>query len=324
MRVAMMGAALVLAGALAGGTAAAPVTHAACAKGKVAKTVKGKRVCVAKPPARQKPPTRPKAPALAPSKRGHYSGATAQNAEISFDVAVVSGRVVLRGITVPELDETCDPGAGAIAFSVSFGAYALYPNAKGHVHASVSFDRGTAGRGTLVLDGTVSADGRASGTLLDTESLNTSGQTYACSTGTLAWTAGTGVDAVALAPRPETGHYHGTTAQGASIDFDVVSTSGVLFAQNLAIVEVDESCAPGQIPIALYNVSFGAVPMLVDGRGRLHVVFVDPNVRTLTVDAVLDASGHAFGTLVDRQVIEQGSASLACDSGVVSWNALRQ
>src|SRR4051812_17314451 len=130
MRVAMMGAALVLAGALAGATAAAPATHAACANGKVAKTVKGKRVCVRKAPARQKPPARPKAPALAPSKRGHYSGATAQNAEISFDVAVVSGRVVLRSITVTELDETCTPGGGAIAFSVAFGAYALYPNAK--------------------------------------------------------------------------------------------------------------------------------------------------------------------------------------------------
>src|SRR4051794_17053748 len=104
MRVAMMGAALVLAGALAGGSLAAPVTHAACAKGKVAKTVKGKRVCVKKAPVRQ---PAPKKPGLAPSRRGHYRGVTAQNAEISFDVAVVSGRVVLRGLTAPELDETC-------------------------------------------------------------------------------------------------------------------------------------------------------------------------------------------------------------------------
>jgi hypothetical protein len=153
MRVAMMGAALVLAGALAGGTAAAPATHAACAKGKVAKLVKGKRVCVKKPPA------------LAPAKRGHYAGATAQNAPISFDVAVVSGKVVLRGITIPELDETCDPGGGAIAFSVAFGPFALHPDAKGRVHASVSFDRGDAGHGAFVLDATVNASGRATGTL---------------------------------------------------------------------------------------------------------------------------------------------------------------
>jgi hypothetical protein len=324
MRVAMMGAALVLAGALAGGTAAAPVTHAACAKGKVVKTVKGKRACVNKVPAPPKPP------ALAPSKRGHYSGATVQNAAISFDVVVVSGAVVVRGITVPEMDETCTPGGGAIAFSVAFGTYPLSPDAKGRVHTSLKFDRGDAGRGTFTLDAVVTAAGKASGTLTDTELLNANGQTYSCSTGTLAWTAGTGAAAVALAPRAAPGHYHGTTSQGASIDFDVVSSGGVLYAQGLSLVEIDESCAPGQIPVALYDVSFGDAPMLVDGHGRLHVVFqqpastLDPSSRVFALDATVDTAGHATGTLADHQVVAVDAAMLTCDSGQVSWNALRQ
>jgi hypothetical protein len=315
----MMGAALVLAGALAGGTAAAPVTHAACAKGKVAKLVKGKRVCVKKPPA------------LAPSKRGHYDGVTAQNAPISFDVAVVSGKVVLREITVPELDETCDPGGGVIAFSVSFGPFALHPDAKGHVNTSLSFDRGNTGRGTFVLDASVDSSGRATGTLVDKESLDANGQTYACSTGTLNWTAGTGAAAVPLAPRPEPGHYHGTTSQGASLDFDLVSNSGVLYAQALSVVEVDETCSPGQISIALYNLSFGAFPILVDGRGRLHFLFqqvpsssLDPSARTFALDAAIDAAGHAFGTMGDHQVVALDTGALTCDSGQVTWNAVRQ
>jgi hypothetical protein len=319
MRVAMMGAALVLAGVLAGGTSAAPVTHAACAKGKVAKLVKGKRVCVKKPPA------------VAPSKRGHYSGATAQNAAIAFDVAVVSGKLVLRGITVPELDETCDPGGGAVAFNVAFGPYALYPNAKGHVHTSVSFDRGNAGRGTFVLDATVTRSGHASGTLTDTESLNANGQTYACTTGTVAWTAGNGGAAVAVAPRAEPGHYHGTTSQGASVDFDLVSNGGVLYAQGFSVVEVDETCSPGQVSVALYNLSFGASPMLVDGRGRMHFVYqqvpassLDMTARTFALDAAFDAGGHAFGTMTDHQVVDEDTGPLTCDTGQVTWNAVRQ
>jgi hypothetical protein len=323
MRVAMMGAALVLFGALAGGTAAAPVQRAACANGKVAKVVKGKRVCVKKAPAK-KPAGR------APSKRGHYSGATAQNAAISFDIAVVSGKIVLRGITVPELDETCEPGGGTIAFSVAFGAFALHPDAKGRVHTRVSFDRGNAGRGTFALDATVTTAGHATGTLTDTELLNANGQTYACSSGSLSWTAGTGAAAVPLAPRPQPGHYHGTTSQGASIDLDVVSSGGVLYAQSLSLVEVDESCSPGQVPVALYNVSFGAAPMLVDGRGRLHFVFqqdpsssLDTSARTFTIDASFDRAGHVFGTLVDHQVIPQDGGALTCDTGQVSWNAVR-
>lgn len=318
MRVAMMGVALVLAGALAGGSSAARGRQAACAKGKVVKVVKGKRVCVAK------------APALAPSKRGHYTGATAQNGAISFDVAIASGKVVLRGITVPELDESCDPGGGTIAFSVAFGSFPLHPDAKGRVRTSLSFDRGNAGRGTFALDATVNASGHATGTLTDTESLNANGQTYACSTGSLAWTAGTGAAAVPRAPVPQTGHYHGTTSQNASIDFDVVSNGGVLYAQGLSFVELDESCSPGQVRLALYNVSFGAAPILVDGHGRLHFVFqqvpvssLDP-ARTFALDATFDAAGHAFGTATDQQVVAQDTETLTCDSGQVTWSAVRQ
>jgi hypothetical protein len=314
MRGAISVVVLALAGVVAGTSAAAPARHEACAKTKV---VKGKRVCV-----------KQAAPPLAPSKRGHYTGATAQNAAISFDVVVTGGRVVLRTITVPELDEPCSPGGDVVAFSIAFGSFPLYPAKSGHVHMNVSFDRGTSGRGTFVLDGTVNAAGKASGTLVDTESLNSNGQTLACTTGTIAWSGGTGAASVKLAPRPQPGHYHGVTSQGASIDFDVVSNGGVLYAQGLAFVEIDESCSPGQVPIALYDVSFGTAPMLVDGHGHLHFVYqqlpsssLDPGGRTFTLDGTLDPQGHAAGTVTDHQVLAEDTGPLTCDTGPVTWSA---
>jgi hypothetical protein len=42
------------------------------------------------------------------------------------------------------------------------------------------------------------------------------------------------------------------------------------------------------------------------------------------LDATVDTAGHATGTLADHQVVAVDAAMLTCDSGQVSWNALRQ
>jgi hypothetical protein len=278
----------------------------------------GKRVCVRR------------AVTLAPSKRGHYDGATAQNAAIAFDVAVVGGKVVLRGMKLPELDETCTPGGDTIAFSNAFGTYALVPDLHGKVHARFGFDRSGGGRGAFAFDGVVDASGHASGTLSDSESLNMNGVALSCSTGTVRWSAGTGAAVLHPTAPPQQGHYHGVTAQGSSIDFDVTAIDGILYAQNLSFVEIDETCSPGQVAVALYSVSFGSTLMLVDGHGHLHFAFeelpassLDPTSRTFTFDATIDSTGHALGTVSDQNVLADATGTLSCVSGQVTWSATR-
>jgi hypothetical protein len=319
-KIAISVAALALAGVISGAGIAAPPSSdagrsAACLKWK---KQHGKRVCVRR------------AVTLAPSKRGHYDGATAQNTAIGFDVAVVNGKVVLRGVKLPELDETCAPGGDTIAFNDSFGAYALVPDLHGKVHARFSFDRSGGGRGTFAFDGVVDASGHASGTLSDSESLNMNGVTLSCSTGTVTWSAGIGAAAVHPTPPPQEGHFHGATAQGSSIDFDLATIDGIRYAQSLSFVEIDETCSPGQVSIALYNVSFGSTLMLVDGHGHLHFVFqqlpaspLDPTSRTFTVDATFDSAGHVSGTVTDENVLVDPTGTLNCASGQVAWSATR-
>jgi hypothetical protein len=319
-RIAIMLAALALAGVVSVAGVAAPPSadasrSAACLKWK---KQHGKRVCVRR------------AATLAPSKRGHYEGVTAQNAAIAFDVAVVGGKVVLRGLRLPELDESCTPGGDTIAFTNSFGAYALVPDLHGRIQAHFSFDRTGGGRGTFAFDAVVDASGHASGTLSDSESLNMGGVTLSCATGTVKWTAGTGAAVIHPPAPPQQGHYHGVTAQGSSIDFDLGAIGGILYAQNLSFIEIDETCSPGQVSIALYNVSFGSTLMLVDGHGHLHFVFqqaatssLDPAARSFTLDATFDATGHVFGTVTDESVLADLTGMLRCVSGQVAWSATR-
>lgn len=298
--------------ALAGGSARAgdESSSAKCLK---YKKVKGKRVCAKRAPA---------------FVTGHYAGVTSQNAALSFDLGVSGATVTLSKITFVELDNTCDPDVGSLAFASATATKARL-DAKGRFHVQLVTQRAT-GRGVLTVDGVVTAKGAAAGTATDAESENVYGLTAVCSSGGLTWRAGAGAAAVQPAAKAPTGHYHGTTSQagGAGISFDVASVGGILYAQNILIKEIDESCEPNRRNIALSDVTVPNTP--VDGRGKLRFYLKRPDpvsplaMKVFGFEGTIDTSGHGSGTLVDQHhEIHDDSGYLpvdyACTTPPVTW-----
>ena len=307
MRVAMMGAALVLAGVLAGGTAAAPRDARSLCEGEGCEAVKGKRVCVKKPPARRSLEARP------------LQRRDRQNAAISFDVAVVvrEGRCCAASRSPSSTRRAIRVAARWRSASRS-GRTRCTPNAKGHVHTSVELrPRRTPGAGRSRSTRPSTPSGRATGTLTDTESLNANGQTYAARRARSPGRPGPARRRVAVAPPPEAGPLPRHDLAGRVGRLRPRLERRRPLRPGVSVVEVDETCSPGQVSVALYNLSFGTSPMLVDGHGRMHFVYqqvprvvarpdgaTSPSTRRSTPPATPSARS------TDHQVVDEDTGTL--------------
>jgi hypothetical protein len=161
--------------------------------------------------------------------------------------------------------------------------------------------------------------------------VNANGVTAACASGAVTWSAGAGKAATQPAAGAKTGHYAGTTSQGGvALTFDVGPIGGILYAQNISILEIDGSCEPKR------NFGLGKVSVpntAVNGHGQLRFFnkVLDPLsgkvTRTFLFTGTLDGSGHGAGTLVEtHHAILDDSGYLpvdySCTSPVVSWSAV--
>jgi hypothetical protein len=123
-------------------------------------------------------------------------------------------------------------------------------------------------------------------------------------------------------PRPRSGRYSGTTAQGRSISFDV--SGDTAFLSNLTI-GFDWSCA--EVPVAFQD------DKLEFGNARIRIV---PKTWTFDVSdsssdadgtvsfafrGSLSAPGSAAGTFRFDIAVNTGGGTVHCSSGDVSWNA---
>jgi hypothetical protein len=291
----------------------------------------GKKVCIKR--AKPKPKPKPK-PVPTPSGDGDgggttttqvsldgsYTGVSAQNASVQFDL---SGDT-LGTLTLGEIDTTCTPGGWENALYGSFSVGESL-DASGKLHASIPVTTTSGSTGTLVVDITADASGKATGALSLTLTVGGTGGPYSCTSGAVTLTAGTGASAPAAPQHAKPGHYVGTTAQGAAFVFDVAASGTILLMNNLTFPELDEDCDPGQVPIAIKNFHFSN--FLVDAAGNLRILYqtASPDfTETFAILGSIDASGHASGTINDKAAFPYGGTNWSCASGSVSWTASLQ
>jgi hypothetical protein len=309
-----------LAGALASVSLGSPQTAPAAAQAKPTKCLKwkklhGKRVCVKRAKRKVVPhttttttttTTAPKAPTF---PDGHYSAVTSQNTTFEFDLT--DG--LARDFRVSELDATCDPGA-------FFTGNKAYLNGTGQLDENGAFastflvvftDGGT---GTLNVNGKLTLAGAVAGTFTWTKNYVSGGTSYSCASGSVTWSGGTGASSTKAAGHA-VGHYAGTSAQGSAIHFDVITSNGFGYITQLAFNEIDVSCTAGYIGYATdYNA--GAYTFFLTASGHMHYASAG-TTSSIAIDAAVDGSGHATGTL--RVTFSQSGVD--CDSGPVSWSA---
>jgi hypothetical protein len=276
------------------------------------KKVRGKRVC-----------SKRAAPAPAPvplPKRGSYRAVTTQNATLTFDVVASDGGVALARVALAEIDETCQPGGWQWITSITLnGQVKVTAAGRFQLAIPVNYD---GGKGTLTLTGIIDSLGRASGTITNSAAITSGGRSFSCDSGTVGWTGGTGAGVPQQPQHARPGHYAGTTSQGAAIHFDVVPSGTILLLQNLSIVEVDESCEPGQVSHADTDFSFPGFNGYVDASGHVRLrFFADDGSQPFQLDGLIDAAGRASGTFSDTATVDIDGKSYACKSGTQSWIA---
>ncbi len=126
------------------------------------------------------------------------------------------------------------------------------------------------------------------------------------------------------APPAQAGHYHGTTTQLETFDFDV--TADGTRVVNLSTGQINEGCTP---PGHLYGGNFhnGFADISAAGDFKIDINYTgfvgsDPSTGRFTI------TGHfngptATGTLSDStNFVDQGVA-YSCGSGVQNWTATR-
>jgi hypothetical protein len=334
--------ALVIAGALATtGAASAPApSHPAEVAHFVTKTPKclkfakkhGKKVCVKRAKAKPKPKptgggdggtTTTPTPTPTPTAiSGTYTGVSAQNASLQFDLHDGT----LGSMTVGEIDSTCNPGGWEYALFGTFPVGRSLDDA-GKLHASIPVQTSSGDSGTLVVDVTVDTTGRATGSLVLTMNVNDTGGPYTCSSGTVAWNAGTGASAPPAPQHAKPGHYAGTTAQGAAFVFDVAASGSVLVMKNLTFPELDEDCDPGQVHVALKDFNFSGSSFFIDAAGSMRAFYRASDAdfsRTFSITGSIGSNGQASGTINDQEAFPYGGTNWTCASGAVGWSATLQ
>jgi hypothetical protein len=314
---------LAVAGVLAGSSLGVPTpaTGVGAKPGKCIKWKKkhGKRVCVKRAKPKPKPTgttTTTTTPATPTAPNGHYSANTSQNTTLQFDLS--NGTVSKLALT--EIDSTCQPGSwlGGNHISLTAQTATLSPTGTFTVTAPITFTDGSTG--TLAINGTVNVSGATSGTLTWSNSYTAGGTAYTCASGTVTWSGGTGATAAPALFGPKLGHYTGITTQNNHIQFDlVVDGNGYLGATNVSVDEIDESCNPAA-NLTVTGFYFGSFPFFVNASGHMHAAFADPD-QTFVLDATIDTSGHATGSLHDSYNIPYAGETFACDSGAVTWTA---
>jgi hypothetical protein len=337
--VAALALAATLAAAGSGSTAPTPVRGilgAGFAHGAVVKPAKclkykkvhGKRICTkrAKPKPKPKPVPKPTPPPPAPTPTGPpagaYSGVSAQNASLRFTVAGTQ----LTGLTFDELDATCTPGGDEFLLQVQLsGTVTLDTTGRGHAVVPVTTTAGDSG--TVTFDVTIDTSGRATGSVALTITVAGAGGPYACSSGAIAWTGGTGAGAPAAPQHARQGHYVGTTAQGAAFVFDVKPSGPFLAMTDLTFPELDEDCDPGQIHLAFKEFHFSL--LYVDARGNMRATLrFDDDAsgfhEVFALAGAIDATGRASGTITDSWTFPSGGTTYTCGSGPVAWSATAQ
>jgi hypothetical protein len=336
--------ALAVAGALAGGSVGsspAPEQHARVVEGVAKAPLKclkykrlhGKRVCVKRAKAKPKPKPKPVGTTTATTTTttttapagpmaGSYTGVSSQNASIQF---TVSGSQ-LQTLVFGEIDGTCSPGGWEYAIYGDLGD-TLTIDAAGKVHASIPVTTTSGNTGSVAFDATVDASGRATGSYTLTITVGGTGGPYACSSGAVTWTGGTGAAAPPPPQHAKPGHYAGTTSQGAAFLFDVAPSGSILMMTQLTFPELDEDCDPGQIHLAFTGFRF--VNLLVDAAGNVRELerYDDDSTgfhETFSIVGAIDTSGHASGTINDAWTLPQGGTTYTCGSGPVTWTATQQ
>jgi hypothetical protein len=239
-----------------------------------------------------------------PWQVGYYQGTTSQQAPIVFVLSVSSGT---SSVSVNyHAGETCD---GSRIFAAN-GTSSAAP-----VQASGAFDAEFSGSS---IRGTVDTAGNATGTMNLNTTLSDGGH---CTSGDLTWSAHyVGTTAPPAPPSARDGHYHGTTAQGEVVNFDVVQ--GGRFVSSF-VASVGESCnVPASATLA--NFDFGSYSILGGVFGGSDSESSGGLAVSLTLHGSFDGSGGVSGTMRLDTSGNLNGLALTCSSGDVSWTAHAQ
>jgi hypothetical protein len=289
----------------------------------------GKKVCVKR--AKARPKTAPggsgdgSSPTPTPIPTpiaGSYVATTAQGGTLEFRIVGEAPLVTIDPVAFDEIDKTCTPGPFGWGFAWKPGGSGSVGD-DGRFSLTLPYTYQSGGSGSVVFAGIVDTTGRASGTLTLSESYSgaTTGTHYSCTASTT-WSGGTGAAAPAPTAHAPLGHYAGTTSQGAAVQFDVVSGGSGRVMTNMSIVEIDESCDPGQLRLKMTGYAFDS--LFVDGLGHEHDGLTwRSSTEVFTLDSSIDASGHATGTFSDTRPFLYNGTTYACASGTQTWSAAR-